>query len=113
MIYKTIGWASITVSALLLGPSVVPGVMSVLASFTGLVVLAVSILSIKAGSTFYFKVTAIITAAGIFLVNDGLRLYEPLPQISWMNRISVYCAFLLNCLLANLYAKKAMRAREK
>lgn len=113
MIYKTIGWASIILTTLLLAASVVPGAMSVLASFAGLVVLVVSILSIKAGSTFYFKVTAIITAAGIFLVNDGLRLYEPLPQVSWMNRISVYCVFLIICLLANLYAKKAMRAREK
>ena len=107
MIYKTIGWASIILTTLLLALSVVPGAMSVLASFAELVVLVVSILSIKAGSTFYFKVTAIVTAAGI------LRLYEPLPQISWMNRISVYCVFLMICLLANLYAKKAMRAREK
>jgi hypothetical protein len=81
VLYKIFGWMSILVVTLVLAPSVVPGAMSMLASYIALMSLITSIITIKSGDVFYFKITAIISAIGLFIVNDGLRLYGSLPQI--------------------------------
>jgi hypothetical protein len=97
---------SIVVATLVLAPSVVPGAMSILASFIALLALITSIITIKSGNVFYFKITAIISAIGIFIVNDGLRLYGSLPQTPLLYKLSVYGVFIIICALASLYAKK-------
>ena len=106
MFYKIFGWMSIVVATLVLAPSVVPGAMSMLASYIALLALITSIITIKSGDVFYFKITAIISAIGIFVVNDGLRLYGSLPQIPLLYKLSVYGVFIITCALAGLYAKK-------
>tara|TARA_R110002153_G_scaffold6556_28_gene30191 strand:- start:6228 stop:6569 length:342 start_codon:yes stop_codon:yes gene_type:complete len=104
--YKILGWISIVVSILILAPSFVPGAMSFLASYIALLTILVSITTIKSGCTFYFKTTAIISAVNVFVVNDGLRLYGSLPQISWSYKITVYCVFITICVFTIFYAKK-------
>jgi hypothetical protein len=104
--YKLVGSISIVVSLLVLAPSVVPGSMSILASYIALLALLSSIFTIKSGNVFYFKTTTIISAIGIFIVNDGLRLYGALPQIPWSYRLSTYGVFIIICVVARLYAKK-------
>jgi len=104
--YKILGWISILVSVLVLAPSVVPGAMSILASYVALLALLSSIFTIQSGNIFYFKTTAIISAIGIFIVNDGLRLYGALPQIPWSYRLIAYGVFILICVLVSFFAKK-------
>ena len=94
------------IATLVLIPSIVPGAMSMLASYIALLALITSIITIKSGNIFYFKVTAIISAIGIFIVNDGLRLYGSLPQIPLLYKLSVYGVFIIICALASIYAKK-------
>jgi hypothetical protein len=106
VLYKIFGWMSILVATLVLAPSVVPGAMSMLASYIALLALITSIITIKSGDVFYFKITAIISAIGLFIVNDGLRLYASLPQIPLLYKLSVYGVFIIICALAALYAKK-------
>ena len=85
------------VATLVLAPSVVPGAMSMLASYIALLALITSIITIKSGDIFYFKITAIISAIGIFIVNDGLRLYGSLPQIPLLYKLSMYGVFIIIC----------------
>ena len=94
------------VATLVLAPSVVPGAMSMLASYIALLALITSIITIKSGDIFYFKIIAIISSIGIFIVNDGLRLYGSLPQIPLLYKLSMYGIFIIICVLAGLYAKK-------
>ena len=90
MYHKVLGWISIIVAILVLAPSIVPGAFSILASHVALLALLLSITTIKSGNIFYFKSTAIISAVGLFIVNDGLRLYGSLPDISWQYRFGAY-----------------------
>jgi hypothetical protein len=106
MFYKVLGWVAIVFSILALAPSVVPGGMSVLALYIVIPSLIVSIITIESGSVFYFKSTAIISAIGIFIVNDGLRLYGSLAKSPLIYKLSVYSIFIIICLLASFYAKK-------
>jgi hypothetical protein len=105
VLYKILGWLSIVLAILALAPSVVPGAMSVLALYVVIFALIISIITIKSGTAFYFKLTAIISAIGIFIVNDALRLYGSLPQSSGLLKLSVYSIFIIICVLANRYAK--------
>ncbi|PID47310.1 MAG: hypothetical protein CSB47_00800 [Proteobacteria bacterium] len=106
MFYKVLGWVAIIVSVLLLIPSVVPGAVSVIASWLAFLILLVSILTIQSGNFFYFKVTATISAIGLFIANDSLRLYGALPGVPWVYKLTCYGAFIVICILAVLYAKK-------
>lgn len=106
MFYRVIGWLSILIATLLLALSLVPGAMSIIASYLALITLIASIVSCKSGSDFYFKSTAIITAIGIFIVNDGLRVVGSLPQTPLMYKLAVYGFFITTCLLARRYVRK-------
>jgi hypothetical protein len=57
--------------------------MSVLAFYLSLVVLAISITTIKSAGIFYFKTTVIIVCVGMLIVNDYLRFFGSLPQATW------------------------------
>ncbi|GAA4094828.1 hypothetical protein [Zhongshania borealis] len=110
MFYKILGWVSIVVSILILAPSFVPGAISILASYIALLAILASIITIKSGSILYFKITASISAVNIFVVNDGLRIYGSLPEISWLYKVSIYCAFIATCALTIVYSKKFVGA---
>jgi hypothetical protein len=68
MVYKIVGWVSIFGSVLALGPSIIPGAMSVIGVLFAIGTLIMSILPIKAGRFFYFRTSAIISGFGIFVI---------------------------------------------
>ena len=106
MYLKVLGRMCILIEIIVLAPSIVPGVMSALASFITLLILVISIVTIKTGNIFYFKVTAVISGISLFIVNDSLRLYGSLPQVSWEYQVSYYSLFIIICGLAIYYAKR-------
>jgi hypothetical protein len=106
MYLKVLGWACILIALLVLAPSVVPGAMSVLASFIVLLTLILSSTTIKIGELFYFKATAIISGINMFFVNDSLRFYGSLSQISWQYKLGFYAVFICICVLTIYHAKK-------
>lgn len=110
--FKVLGWMCIIIEVLVLAPSFVPGAMSALASFITLLMLAISINTIKAGNLFYFRVTAIISGINIFIVNDSLRLYGSLPQVSWAFQVILYSIFIAICAFAIYFAKKRVAVIE-
>jgi hypothetical protein len=103
---KVLGWMCILIEVMLLAPSIVPGAMSAVASFIAILILVISIVTIKTGNLFYFKFTAVISGISIFIVNDSLRLYGSLPQVPWEYQVSFYSLFIIICSLAIYYAKR-------
>lgn len=74
------GWLAIALALLALVPSIVPGVISVFGLIISMLALVLSLFSIKKTGTKYFRRTAIIVLIGVFLVNDGLRIWDALPM---------------------------------
>lgn len=108
MFYKILGWTSILIAALSLIPSAVPGAMSVMASYIALFMFITSIITIKSGRDFYFNITAILTAIGIFIVNDGLRIYGSLPHTPLGYKLAVYSLFITMFVLVRRYTKNTL-----
>ena len=107
MVYlKVLGWMCILIEVIILAPSIVPGAMSALASIITLLILVISIVTIKTGNLFYFKVTAVISGISIFIVNDSLRLYGSLPQVPWEFQVGFYSLFIIICGLTIYFAKR-------
>ena len=106
MFFKIIGWISIILSVLSLAPSIAPGAMSLIGFLISMVALVMSIISINTGSTFYFKSSIFVVCIGIFVVNDGLRLYGSLPQVIWQYKITAYCIFILVCIFGVFFSKR-------
>ncbi len=80
MFYKILGWMSVVIATLVLAPSVVPGAMSMLALYIALLALITSIITIKSGDVFYFKITAIISAIGIFIYPSHFKMQVLAPE---------------------------------
>ena len=89
-----IGWAAITLAVLSLAPSIVPGAVSIMGLFISVLALIISIFSVTDKSKKYFNITLMIVFAGVFLVNDALRIWEPLPM-PMDSKILIYAVFFL------------------
>lgn len=80
--------------------------MSILAFYFSLIVLAISIITIKSTGVFYFKTTAIIVCFGVIIVNDYLRLYGSISQVSWNERLGLYAFYVVICIVGFIKTKK-------
>lgn len=105
MIKHTIGWIAVILAILSLAPSIVPGVMSLIGLMVSLGALVLSISSVGDGKNTYFKVTLSIVIAGLFLVNDALRVWEPLPM-SINIKLSLYAIVSFVVLVSIFSANK-------
>lgn len=74
------GWLAIALALIALAPSFVPGAFSALGLLISLVALMVSILSVKENGTKYFTIMMVIVLVTLLLVNDGLRIGQPLEM---------------------------------
>ena len=80
MVKKITGWLAILLALLFLLPSFVPGAMSILAFLASLDVLVVALFSVSRGRRNHFNATLVIVVSGVLFINDGLRLWDPLPM---------------------------------
>lgn len=97
MFYKVLGILAIIIAIVASVIGIVPGAMSVLATYLMLIALIFSIIAVAFGCDTYFKGTAIIVAVGLLILNDGVRLYGSLPQVSWLYKALVYSVYLTIC----------------
>ena len=74
------GWLAIALALFALVPSIIPGAFSVFGLILSLTALIVSVFSVKAKARKYFTITMIIVLVGVFLLNDGLRIWKPLEM---------------------------------
>jgi hypothetical protein len=83
--------------------------MSILAFYLSLGVLVISITTIKATGVFYFKTTAIIVCVGMLIINDYLRFYGSLPQVTWGEKIGLYVFYIVICITGFFKTKKYVK----
>lgn len=88
----------VIISLLLLVPSFVPGAMSVLAFYSSIFVLALSILTVKRGRSWCFNMTALSVTIGTLFINDFLRLFESIPTASWTSKGILYAVLAVTIL---------------
>jgi hypothetical protein len=74
--------------------SIVPGAVSVMGLIVSMLAVVVSLFSVKRNGRKYFLVTTSLAVIGAFLVNDGLRVWNPLP-LPLNIKISLYGALIL------------------
>jgi hypothetical protein len=97
------GWTAITVALFALVPSYVPGAISLFGLMFSLVALALSIFSIKKSGEKYFQATGIIVIGNVLLINDALRVWEPIPMPLYI-KLSLYGAVLVVVIICALIA---------
>jgi hypothetical protein len=85
-----IGILAVTLGVLALGPSVVPGAMSLIGLLISLFSLVLSILSINSIKQGYFRVCLFLTLFGILVANDTLRIWGSLPIVSTEFKLIIY-----------------------
>lgn len=81
---KLAGWAAIGIAVFALGPSFQPGAMSLIGLLVAMAALFLSLLSVPEHRYRYFYPTTAIVVFGVLLVNDALRVWDPLPQFAAM-----------------------------
>jgi hypothetical protein len=73
------GWMAIVLVLFATVISIVPGAISVAGLVISMLAVVVSLFSIKKHGRKYFGATISLALVGIFLVNDGLRIWSSLP----------------------------------
>ncbi len=75
-----VGWFAIATSVFSLAPSMAPGAVSLIGLVLSIGALMLSLLSIRDGNDLQYRVTLVIVVLGILLLNDALRLWDPIPM---------------------------------
>lgn len=91
---KVAGWMAIVLVLFAVVISIVPGVISAMGLVISMLAVVVSLFSIKKNGRKYFGVTISLALAGTFLVNDGLRIWNPL-LLPLNIKIGLYSVVLL------------------
>lgn len=93
------GWLAIALALFALAPSIVPGAFSVFGLLISLIALIVSVFSVKEKGRKYFTITMIIVIVSVFLVNDGLRIWQPLEMPINMKLVlyGLFCFVVMVC----------------
>ena len=102
---KVVGWVAIVLAILSLVPSVVPGAISIMGFLVSLGALVISIFSVSSEGKKHFNITLIIVVVGILLVNDALRVWDPLPM-PINAKLIMYGIFFLVVVGSMFFAKK-------
>lgn len=74
------GWTSIFLVIISLAFSVVPGVISIFGLVVSIFALGISLFSIKNHRQTFFRITATVAIAGMLLVSDSLRIWNPIDM---------------------------------
>lgn len=82
-------WTGVLLAIFSLLPSFVPGAMSVIGLALSLLSVVITTLSVRATGKRYFYAAVGITLFGVFLVNDGLRVWMPLDY-PWSFKLVLY-----------------------
>lgn len=90
--------------------SIVPGAISVMGLAISMSAVVVSLFSIKKNEKKHFGVTMSLALASTFLLNDGLRIWDPLP-LPLNVKIGLYSVVLLVLGVCSLVAYRLRSAQ--
>lgn len=114
MLFKILGWVAVIIGILAIGPSLVPGSISVIGLYISILSLIMAMVSVKSGSYLYLKIVTVVYVLGVLLFNDGSRLFFANPNMTLEYKGYIY-SILTVFLIAVGYmiktAKKANNAR--
>ncbi len=102
---SVIGWVAIFLAIVSLAPSFVPGAVSLIGLSASFGALIMSIFSVSGDKKYHFYITLAIVVLGIFVVNDTLRLWKPLP-IPIITKITMYAICSLVVMGCTFFATK-------
>lgn len=103
------GWSSIVLALLAVVVSFGPGATSVIGLAMSLMALLSSLFSIKVNGKKYFRLTVFLVIAGALLVNDALRIWEPLPM-PFDFRLCAYAILFLVTMFCFIAAHRLARS---
>lgn len=87
--------------------SIVPGAMSILGFLISLVALVLAIFSVSMSNRIYYYATLGIVSVGMFVFNDGLRFWDPLPM-PMSFKLTLYGIFFIAVLVSwNIVSSKS------
>lgn len=75
-----IGWIAILFALAAAVISIVPGAVSLMGIVISMLAVVMSLFSIKTNGCKYFGLTTGLSLAGVFLLNDTLRIWNPIPM---------------------------------
>jgi hypothetical protein len=111
MLRKIIGWLAVFIATAALLPSVIPGAISAIGFALALTALGIALIPLKSGTGFYFNLVTAIYGFGILVVNDGLRVIDPLPEAPLAYKLAAYFIFAL-AVAFSLFIKVKMRIKK-
>ena len=107
-----IGVISVVLAMLSLAPNIVPGAMSIIGLGFTLLALVLSVFSVEKGRLLYFNITLFLSAVGILVVNDTVRVYGAIPGVSVGFKVGVYL-FSLVVIVGCVYSVKRLSHKER
>lgn len=106
---RVAGWTSIFLVFISLAFSVVPGVVSIFGLLLSMLALGISLFSIKNHRKKFFRITAIVAIAGMFLVNDTLKIWNAI-EMPPKFRFSLYGGALFVFFGLTLISRRLLRS---
>ena len=103
------GWASILLVFISLAFSIVPGSVSIFGLLLSMLALGISLFSVKNYRAKFFRLTAILAIAGMFLVNDSLRIWNAIDMPPKF-RFSLYGTTFVIFFVLILVARRLLRS---
>ncbi|RJF92008.1 hypothetical protein D3871_25440 [Noviherbaspirillum saxi] len=100
---------AVTVALFAIAPNLVPGAISLFGVVLALLALALSLFSINKNGKKYYRTTGVIVIGNVLLINDALRLWEPLPMPLNI-RLSLYGLVLVMVVICASIAYRLNRA---
>jgi hypothetical protein len=102
------GWIAIALALFAAAFNLVPGAVSMMGLLVSLIALAASLASVSTGHDKLFRATAIIVVLTVLLVNDALRIWDPLP-VPWDVKLGLYAIVAVALALCGLAARRLKR----
>jgi len=106
------GWTAIAMALFSLVPGIVPGAVSLFGLMISMVALILSAFSVTQDDERYFRTTAIIVIAGVFLVNGTLGLWQP-PAMPFAIKLGLYGLVFVVGATCALIVRRRKRAQSK
>lgn len=105
-----IGWFAIALSVFSLGPSIVPGAMSLMGLGIALLSLILSVFSVSKDKNKHFVITLTIVVLGLLVANDTLRLWGSISGVPLQFKLVTYGVSFSVLIVTSLVASKLSRS---
>lgn len=111
MLFKILGWVAVIIGILAIGPSLVPGSISVIGLYISILSLIMAMVSVKSGSYLYLKIVTVVYVLGVLLFNDGSRLFFANPNMTLEYKGYIYSILTVFLIAVGYMIKTARKSQ--